>query len=207
MLKLRYSPTSPFVRKVVMTAIEAGIADRIETVPTDVWSADTDIANDNPLGKVPALVLADGTTLFDSRVICEYLDSLNPGTPLFPPPGPARWRVLRQAALGDGIADAAVIRLLESRRPEALRMAAVSERQQAAITRSLDWLDAEITELEKLAPAGGVTIGDLAVLAALGYLDFRFAVDAWRTDRPRLTAWFERHSQRASVQATRPPTP
>jgi len=203
MLKLRYSATSPYVRKVMMTLHEAGLTDRVEIVLTDAWSPTTDLGRDNPLGKVPALVLEDGTTLVDSRVICEYLDSLHPGTPLFPPAGPARWAVLRQLALGDGLCDVAVSRLLEGRRPEGERSPGWIARQKAHSERTFDRLEQEAASLDD----HGLTIGTLALLAALAYVDLRFADDRWREGRPALAAWFERNSQRPSFQATRPPAP
>ncbi len=102
-MKLRYSPTSPYVRKVSVTALELGLTERIARVPTDTQDRESGIAEHNPLGKVPALILDDGGVLYDSPVICEYLDSLHDGPPMFPAAGPARWTALRQQALGDGI--------------------------------------------------------------------------------------------------------
>ena len=200
-MKLYYSPTSPYVRKVMMTAIECGLDDRIERVLTNAWEAESGLPDDNPLCKVPTLVTADGLALFDSPVICEYLDSLNPAGPaLFPPAGPARWKALRLLALGDGICDAAVMRRLESLRPEPQRSSANDERQKRAVTRACDLLEREAGQL-----AGPVTIGALSLLAGLGYLDLRFAEDDWRAGRPRLAAWFAEISQRPCYQRTLPP--
>ena len=100
-MKLRYSPTSPYVRKVTVTLIETGLEDRVERIPTSVWDPETDIATVNPLGKIPALITDDGEVLFDSPVICEYLDGLHDGDRLFPASGAPRWRALRLLALGD----------------------------------------------------------------------------------------------------------
>jgi glutathione S-transferase len=200
MLKLRWSPTSPYVRKVMMVLIERGLEDRVERVATDPWSADTDLPEDNPLGKVPALTLEDGTTLFDSPVIVEYLDSLGDRAPLFPPAGPARWTALRQQAIADGICDAAILRRLESMRPDGEKSANWMERQRKAVARSLDLLEAEAASL-----AGELTIGNLAVLVALGYLDFRFGHEDWRQGRPVLTEWFSKASDRDSLRRTVPP--
>lgn len=201
-MKLRYSPTSPYVRKTVIAAIECGLRERIETVETNPWSPDTDLGEDNPLGKVPALITEDGMVLFDSPVICEYLDSQGAAATLFPAPGPARWSALRVQALGDGILDAAVLRLLEGRRPEARQSADWAARQKRAIERSLDALEADRSALD-----GAVTIGQIAVGAALGYLDFRFAADEWRATRPGLTAWYEAFAARPSMQDTIPVDP
>lgn len=200
MLKLRWSPTSPYVRKVMMVLIERGLEDRVERVATDPWSTDTDLPKDNPLGKVPALTLEDGTTLFDSPVIVEYLDSLGDRAPLLPPAGSARWTALRLQAIADGICDAAILRRLESMRPDGEKSANWMERQRKAVARSLDLLEAEAASLD-----GEATIGSLAVLVALGYLDFRFGHEDWREGRPALTAWFAKASDRDSLRRTAPP--
>lgn len=201
MMILHHSHTSPFVRKVMMVVLEAGLADRVETVTTDAWASGTALLRSNPLSKVPALVLEDGTTLFDSPVICEYLDSLNPGQPLFPTAGPARWTALRRQAMADGICDAAVLRLLEGRREAGQRSTAWIERQKAAVARALDALEGEAPGLATDRP----DIGTLAILAALGYLDLRYAADAWRQGRPQLAAWFDAASDRDSYRRTAPP--
>ena len=198
-MKLRYSVTSPYVRKVLATAIEAGLNSRIERVPTDPWSPETDLPASNPLGKVPALELEDGTVLFDSRVICEYLDSLQGGAKLYPESGAARWQALRLAAIGDGICDAAINRLLDGRRPENLQSADWQARQQRTMARACDLLEAEVGSLD-----GPVTIGQLSVACALGYLDLRFDADQWRQGRPALAAWFETFAQRPSIATTKP---
>ncbi|WP_188052015.1 glutathione S-transferase N-terminal domain-containing protein [Azospirillum sp. Sh1] len=200
MLKLRWSATSPYVRKVMMVVIERGLEDRVERVTTDPWSAVTDLGKDNPLGKVPALTLEDGTTLFDSPVIVEYLDSLGDRAPLLPPAGPARWAALRLQAIADGVCDAAILRRLESMRPDGEKSANWMERQRKAVARSLDLLEAEAASLD-----GEATIGTLAVLVALGYLDFRFGDEDWREGRPALTAWFAKASNRDSLRRTAPP--
>lgn len=199
-MKLRYSPTSPYVRKVTMTIIECGLENQVERVLTNAWAEDTDLPADNPLGKVPALVPDDGPALFDSPVICEYLDSRHGGAPLFPAIGPARWAALRFQAIGDGLNDAAVLRRLEVMRPDGERSDKWAARQAAAMTRSLDALEADADAL-----AAGFTIGSIAVMAALGYLDLRFADDNWRNDRPKLAAWFAEMAQRPSYLSTLPP--
>ncbi|HYG85720.1 MAG TPA: glutathione S-transferase N-terminal domain-containing protein [Azospirillum sp.] len=199
-MKLRYSSTSPYVRKVMMVAIECGLDSSIELQNTDAWSAETDLPKDNPLGKVPALILDTGMVLYDSPVICEYLDTLHDGPRLFPPPGPARWTALRQQALADGICDAAILRRLEGNRPDGEKSAAWAERQRLAVARACDALEAEAASL----PAEP-TIGTLAILAALGYLDFRFGHEDWRPGRPALAAWFEKAAARDSVRRTAPP--
>jgi len=201
-MQLRHSPASPYVRKVMVTAIETGLESRIEVVPTDVWSADTDIGAVNPLGKVPTLTTDDGEILYDSPVICAYLDSLHDGAKLLPAAGAADWRAQRQQALADGLLDAAVLVRLEARRPPEQQSPAWRDRQQAVVDRALDRLEADAEALE-----GPVTIGQIAVGCALGYLDFRFADDGWRRDRPRLAAWYEAFAKRPSMRATVPHDP
>jgi len=201
MMKLYYSLASPYVRKVRMAALELGVAERIDLVLTDAWSVTAGLPQDNPLCKVPTLVLTDGTPLYDSPVICEYLDHLAGGG-LFPPAGPARWTALCQQALGDGLCDAAVARRLEGMRPENLRSPTWIERQKAAMIRACDTLENDADDL-----SGPVTIGGLAVATALGYLDLRFAEEDWRPGRPRLAAWFAEAGKRPSFHATRPPAP
>lgn len=196
-MKLRFSATSPYVRKVTMTIIECGLEDKVERVVTNAWDAATDLPADNPLGKVPALTTDDGTVLFDSRVICEYLDSLHDGAKLFPAAGPARWAALRLQALGDGLNDASVARRLEQMRPDGERSQKWIDRQTAAMVRTLDVLEAEVGGF-----AEGVDIGGLAVLSALGYLDLRFTEDDWRAGRPKLAAWFDAAAKRRSYQET-----
>ena len=199
MLILRYSTTSPFVRKVSATIIECGLENQVERQMTNPWAADTDLPSTNPLGKVPALTLENGEVLFDSPVICEFLDSLGTTPRLFPAGGIERWTALRQQALGDGILDAGVGRILESRRAPELQSAPVSDRFAAAIERSLDTLEARADEL-----ADGFTIGQLTVACALEYLDFRFSADNWRSGRPELTKWLESVASRPSLNQTVP---
>jgi len=200
-MKLRYSPTSPYVRKVTVTAHETGLHDRIERVPTVTTDPASGLAKDNPLGKVPTLITDAGESLIDSPVICEYLDSLHKGSKLVPA-GPARWTALRREALADGILDAAVSRMQESRRPANEQSPAWIEKQKTVIGRALDAFEVEADRLGD--PAGAVDIGQITIAVALGYLDFRFAGDDWRKGRPRLAAWYERFSRRPAMVATVP---
>jgi glutathione S-transferase len=206
-MKLRYSPTSPYVRKVSVTAIELGLAEKIERIPTDPLDRDSGLAEHNPLGKVPALILDDGGVLYDSPVVCEYLDSLHGGPKLFPAAGPARWTALRHQALGDGILDAAILRMVETlRRPEKLRWQAWIDHQTAKIARALDRFEAEARELEG-APDGPLTIGRITAGCALGYLDFRFPDLGWRDGRPGLAAWYADFARRPAMGETVPQAP
>ncbi len=201
-MKLRYSPTSPYVRKVVVTAAETGLAERIELVPTNPRDPAAKLEDDNPLGKVPTLVTDDGVALFDSAVICEYLDSLHGGTALMPAAGAARWRELRRVALADGMLDAALLAMGEGRRPEALQWDQWVTLQKGKITAGLDALEGEV---------GGygdtVSMSIIAVGCVLGYLDFRFADDDWRAGHPGLAAWYGTFAKRPSMVASVPRDP
>jgi glutathione S-transferase len=196
-MKLRYSPTSPYARKVVVGAIETGLDKYIERVPTDTNDPKSGLGAENPLGKVPSLTLDDGSVLYDSPVICEYLDSLHNGPKLFPASGPARWTALRRQALGDGVCDAALLARYEVLRPPAEQSANWMALQKEKIARSLDALEAEAARFGE-----GIDIGLIAIGCALGYLDLRFAADAWRNRRPTLAGWLERFAERPSMQAT-----
>lgn len=183
-MKLHYSAASPFVRKVSAVALHHGIA--LERVDTNPHVSPPHLLADNPLSKVPTLVLDDGMALPDSPVICEYLDSIGTGPKLYPS-GPARWPVLRLAALADGILTAAVLRRGLSLQPAEEARAAMMDRQKAAISRTLDQLEGE-------ALPEGLNIGVIGLVCALGYLDFRFAADEWRAGHPRLAAFFAAQS-------------
>jgi len=201
-MELRHSPTSPYVRKVMIAAIETGQAGKLRLVPGNVWAPDSDIGKVNPLGKVPALTTDGGETLFDSPVICEYLDSLHSGQKLLPAQGGARWRALRLQALADGMLDAAILRRLESQRPQEKQSQDWMDRQKRAVERGLNALEAEAEALE-----GPLTLGSIAAGCALGYLDFRFAAERWRQGRPKLAAWYEKAAKRKSFLDTVPKDP
>jgi glutathione S-transferase len=195
-MKLRYSTTSPFVRKVHVLAIETGQIDKIELVKTNTADPNSGLNQHNPLNKVPALALDDGSALYDSRVICEYLDSQSKGT-FFPPAGPARWTALRRQALADGMMDAAVLRMFESRKPESQRSPDWDARQKLKVTQGLAALEAD-----HLGPQ--LDIGTLSVAIVLDYLDFRFKADDWRASHAKLAAWHKTFATRASLQKTLP---
>ncbi len=201
-MKLRYSPTSPYVRKVVVTAAETGLADRIELVPTNPRDPGAKLGDDNPLGKVPALVTDDGVSLFDSPVICEYLDSLHGGTKLMPASGGARWRELCRVALADGMLDAALLAMGEGRRPEAFQWDEWVAHQKGKIAAGLDALEGEVGGFGDTVSPSIIAVGCM-----LGYLDFRFADDDWRTSHPGLAAWYENFAKRPSMVATVPRDP
>jgi glutathione S-transferase len=196
-MKLYYSATSPYVRKVVACALACGLSDQITRIETNPHASPPDLLAANPLSKVPCLVTQDSFALFDSPVICEYLDAVGGGS-LFPPPGPARWRALRFQAIGDGIMDAAVSRRMDmGRPPEAARDAAMA-RSRDAVARALDLLQSD-------PPANHLDIGSISVACALGYLDLRFAPDAWREGRGKLAQWYSEMAERPEIAGSAPP--
>lgn len=203
-MKLFHSPSSPFVRKCMVVAIEHGLDDRIEKIAAapSVLNRLPALEAANPLGKVPALQDDEGNWLFDSPVICEYLDALRGGL-MLPAEGPARWRVLTTQALADGALDAAVLlRYEQALRPEPLRWDAWQAGQRTKIVGAVDYLDREIGDAPRDAEKpdlGAITAGCL-----LGYLDFRHPDIGWRTDRAALAAWYDRFAERASMRATVP---
>ena len=201
-MKLHWSPRSPFVRKVMIFAHERGLADRFERVRTVVAMTKPNAAlmQDNPLSKLPTMVLDDGRVLFDSFVICEYLDGLHAGAPLLPKSGPERWEVLRWHALGNGLLDMLVLWRNERDREPQRQLEELLEAFAAKHAATLARLEAEAAALET-AP---FRLGHIAIVCALGYLDFRFADMDWRSAHPRLGAWFDAQSRRPSVQKTVP---
>lgn len=197
---LRHSPTSPYVRKVTVSAAELGLSDSIAWKATDPWNPEDDLPNVNPFGKVPALVLDNGEVLYESALICEYLDSLHDGKKLFPPAGEARWQALKLHALGNGLLEASVLRLIENmRRPKEFYWADWDARQKDKIERALDVLEETASQLEERVTIGPITIG-----CALGYIDFRFPDEDWRGAHPRLAAWYEAFAERPSMRSTAP---
>lgn len=201
-MKLYISSASPFARKAAVVVAEHGLGPRVEllSASTTPVKPDPDVARSNPLAKIPTLLLDDGTSLYDSPVICEYLDQLSGAPRLFPPAGPARWSALRRQALADGLMDAAILLRYEATlRPEAMRWPEWIAGQTGKVTAALDAMerDASIT-------VDGFDIGHIGFASVLGYLDFRFAEMNWRNGRPRLSAWFAKMSQRPSLQSTAP---
>ena len=181
---LRSSSASPFARKVRIAAIALGLSDRIEIVPTDTSDPADTLRTQNPLGKIPTLVLEDGRALYDSAVILEYLDFLAGGGKIIPI-GPKRFDTLTRAALADGVADAAILKVYEQRwREDGARSARWLDHQSGKIARGLAALDADPPQ------EGVVDVAAISLACALGYLDLRFG-GAWRDERPRLVAWLD----------------
>lgn len=184
MLILRSSPPSPFGRKVKIAAAILGLSDQIKIETTDTNDPSDTIRKQNPLGKIPALILEDGFVLFDSPVILEYLDAKAGGGKIIPRDGQARWNALQLHAIADGIMDAALLQVYEKRfRPEELWFAKWQDYQAEKVTRALDVLEAA-------PPALGATpnIGHIGLACALGYLDLRFE-GKWRAKYPKLVQW------------------
>lgn len=200
-MKLFYSPASPYVRKVRVLALELGIDDRLKLITVDPRDPASGLAGQNPLSRVPTLITEGGDILFDSPVICEYLDALAGGSHLFPAPGPARWAALRRQAIGDGIMDNAVPLRAEYLRPLAQRSDEFIERMTRGIIGAVALLESRVAELEHF------DIGTIAIGCALGYLDFRHQTLDWREHRPGLAAWYEKISARPSFAATKPFAP
>lgn len=187
MMRLLSSPASPFGRKVKITSAMKGFDDRISVEKAESGNANNlELQRDNPLNKIPVLVLADGTALYDSKVICEYLDSLKPEPRLFPDAGPARFRTLTLGALADGLMDAALLLVYEKRfRDEDKRVAAWTDRQQVKIDSGLGYL-----EKNPRTWSGSPDYGHVTLACALGYLDFRHE-GRWRAGHPKLVAWLD----------------
>lgn len=201
-MKLLYSPSSPYVRKVLVLAIETGLDRSIEKVPvtTTPVAPAPEVSARNPIAKIPALT-ADGMTLYDSPVVCEYLDSKHRKKKFFPAKGKARWTALRQQALGDGLLDAALLARYEGfLRPPDRRWSDWSDGQMAKINNALNAMEKEAALLK-----GSPTIGHITFACALGYLDFRFADLDWRDKRKKLAAWYAKFAQRPSMKTTMPP--
>ena len=211
-MRLYHSPTSPYVRKVMVLLHETGTLDRVTLVPGSGTPIDPGQAplDANPLGKVPALDRPDGPAIYDSRVICRYLDATF-GTGRYPE-SPRLWDTLTIEATADGILDAALLMVYETRiRPEDRRFAPWVEGQWAKIDRALDTLETRwIGHLTGPLDAGKtdpghIDMGQIAVACALGYVDFRHAARNWRKGRPRLAAFAAAMALRPSMQATQPP--
>ena len=201
-MKLHWSPRSPFVRKVMICAHETGLAGRLQLVRTTVAMTEPnpELMRDNPLSKIPTLITDAGDTLYDSHVICEYLDSLHSGEKLFPAAGEQRWQVLRRHALGDNLLDALVLWRNERIRPDAQRSSDLIAAFDSKLQATLDTY-----EREGAAPATGwLEIDDITLGCVLGYLDFRFSDIPWRPGRAGLAHWYQGFAERTSAKMTWP---
>jgi len=194
-MDLWYTTTSPFARKVRIAAAELGLDDRITLVRVDPWTDDR-LRRLNPLCKVPTLVLDDGAVLFESAIICEWLDTLGATRRLIPAHGAERWQALRLQGVADGAMTAAGRLFADERRPADERAEPVMARLAAARDAALDWLERQPLRID-------LEIGEVAVAACLGYLDFRWPDRCWRETRPRLSSWMAAIDSRPSIAATR----
>jgi len=204
-LKLLYSPTSPYARKVVAVSIVTGLYDKIERIEASPHPIERDasVLAHNPLAKVPTLITPEGLALFDSRVIAEYLDANSVAGRVFPLQPASRWKALALQSLGDGILDAALlVRYERTARPEPLRWSLWQERQFDKIISALDAL-----EEDREIGGSAVDIGTITLAAALEYLDLRFAEFAWRSGRTRLETWLATFAQQEFLLRTAAPAP
>ena len=201
-MKLLSSPTSPYVRRVRVVFIEKKLDYQLED--GNVWAPDTRIQEHNPLGKVPCLVMDDGSALFDSRVIVEYLDTLSPVGSLIPKSGKERAAVKCWEALADGTLDASIAIVMELKRPVAQQSPETIERQYGKIDAALTAMETGLGE-QSFCMGVGFTLADIAVGCVLGYLDLRFAHIDWRSTNPNLARFDKKLSSRQSFLETKPP--
>jgi len=198
-VELKYGALSPYVRKVMVVAHEAGVADRIKLTPVKTAEEPERIFPFNPLGKIPALIMDDGSAMYDSPVICEYLDAEFGGHRLLPASGPKRWRAMTKAALADGLLDAGILVRHERLRPAERQSQDWLDRQVRKILSGLDALESDAASLD-----GAFDMGQVGVGCALGYLPLRVPETKDPTRWPKLTAWFAKVSERPSFAKTLP---
>jgi glutathione S-transferase len=205
-MKLYYAPQSPFARKVRAAAIELGLAENLELEYAEVVPGRPNpgfAQSLNPLRKIPALITDTGETLYDSTVICEYLDALAGGRILIPREPSRRWRVLTNHALAQGMCESIILIRYETwLRPEPLRWSVWADDQWDKIHTGLGWFEANDKEL-----SDPVNLAHLALGSLLGYIDFRWPDDGWKHRFPKVSSWFARLEQRPSFAQTRPEPP
>jgi glutathione S-transferase len=202
-MKLTFSPASPFARKVRIAAIELGLIDKIEFVPTTVapGTSNDEYSRITPLKKLPVLILDDGNVILDSYVISEYLDELAGGGKLIPTSGPARWKVKSDHSLLQGMLDSMLLcRYEKITRPEALRWQAWSDDHWNRAWKGMARFEAREDVL-----SGPLTIAQIGLVCVLGYADFRFADCGWRKAYPKLDKFHQKMLERASVKISVPP--
>lgn len=198
-MKLYYSNTSPYSRKARLMVFEKGLTDRVEMQLCNPFGDITELLTVNPLGKIPTLVTDDGEAIYDSPVICEYLDSIGDGPTLLPIEDPARWRVLRWQALADGVIDLAYNIVMERRRGSDEQCPRCIDDWLGQMDRAVSQVETQIKEL-----SGPMDLGQLALISALEYLDFRIKDSNWRSNCPATARWLAAYAERDSVLATRP---
>lgn len=199
-MKLYYSPPSPYSRKVRALIIEKGLQDSVEQILLNLASDDTTaLMKANPLGKIPTLELNDGSSFYDSYVICEYLDGLNNKTIFIPNEHNARLTMLKRHALGNGMMDIAVGMVMETRREGQPPLASLIDKGRKKIIRCTEVMEIEIRSMRKTIGLDHITFA-----CALGYIDFRASDINWRDDCPELAKWYEDFSKRPSMVNTNP---
>lgn len=198
-MKLWYSTTSPFVRKVRMAALELGLMEDIELVAAGPLGPTGAIAETNPIGKIPALITSENDVIYDSSVICQYLDALSGGGKILPSGVTERVHTLTLEATADGTMDAGVLRVMESRRPEDERSPAWIEKQVTVCRNGLDRLESQADQW-----GDACTVGQIATCCLLAWFEFRPIEPDWRDGRPALADWYAGFSARPSAQATEP---
>ena len=203
-MQLFYSLTSPYARKCRVVLRERGLSAEIEETLCNPMENPPELQSKNPLGKIPALILDDGTAVFDSPVIAEYLDGLGKAPALIPAKGAARFKVLVAAALAQGMTDAAFNITMEGRRPAPQQSPEMIARWRAAIVRGLDALAGHLKGLPGGLGAEALTMAHIAAATALGYLDLRHGDLKWRDGRGELAAWFDGFKARPSMKETDP---
>lgn len=201
-MRLIYWPTCPYACKVLGVLAALNLEKQVEKIPLHPWETDSPLPHHNPLYKIPVLITSKGDTLYDSKVICEYLDAVRPSPSLIPPmKSGKRWIVLKLQSLGDGLNDAAILKLTEENvRAPHLQSLRWIRRQQSIIENTLG-------ELEKQAPLfheEPVNLGFLSVCAALNYLSYRYTPESWKGTHPRLSTWHTRVMESATYRATLP---
>jgi glutathione S-transferase len=199
-VKLYWSSRSPFVRKVMVFAHECGLASQIKLERTLVAMTNPNrgLLKTNPTGKIPTLELDDGRALYDSTVICEYLDSVQQGPRLFPAAGQARWTALRRHALGNNLTDNLMLWRNETLRPAAQQSQEILAAFELKVRNAVDALELEAEALVR----DPLTIGHIAIAVALSYIDFRFAALGWRAGHDRLAQWYEAFEKRPAMRET-----
>jgi glutathione S-transferase len=196
-MKLIYSQASPYARKVRACAIALGIDRQIELVEADVADPPDWLLAANPLGRVPTLIAEDGFAIFDSAVICEYLNGSAEFLPIIPPSGAARWLCLRLEALGDGLMDAAVsLRQVQG--------SGMLPAEHPLARRHLGAIERTLGHLEKTRPAQHVDVGTISIACGLGYLDLRFPAMEWRATHPQVASWHAQFSRHPCLSETAP---
>ena len=193
-MKLRWSPTSPFVRKVMVLMKEKGIEDAVEKEKSNPLSREDRAATPSPLGQIPCLITKDGVSIYDSPVIMEYLDVECDGPDMLPREGDARWIVLTRQALADGMIASMVVCFVESLKKPERQSKGILAHNKGIVFNGIAALEEEVGDF-----SGNIDVGSISVAVALAFADQTFPDDDWRGDCPSLTAWFDEFNQRPSM--------